>query len=79
MRKFQELSKMIFKCIIVPVSYKQEKGEFISSIFIRPKKDRGVRIILNLKKIEQNCYNTHFKLQTSQQANALMASKSFFA
>ena len=40
------------------------EGEFISRIFIRPKKDNRVRVILNLKKFNVSVENFHFKMET---------------
>ena len=38
-----EIQKMLNKEIIIPVSNKPQKGEFISTIFSRPKKTGGVK------------------------------------
>ena len=45
----QNSSKFLEKGIIVKGSH--EEGEFISNIFLRPKKDGSFRVILNLKRI----------------------------
>lgn len=42
----QELTEFLNKGIIEPV-YTEDNEEFISNIFIRPKSDGGIRVILN--------------------------------
>ena len=39
-------------------------GEYISTIFIRPKKDGGFRLILNLKNLNEHVEYQHFKMDT---------------
>ena len=39
------------------------KGEYISNIFIRPKKDGSYRLILNLKNLNQFVQYHHFKME----------------
>ncbi len=41
-----------------------EEGEFISPIFIRPKPDGDFRLILNLKKLNEQSEKIHFKMDT---------------
>ena len=40
-------------------------GEYISSIFIRPKKDGTYRLILNLKNLNDHVEYHHFKMDTN--------------
>ena len=47
-----EISRLLEKGVIVPSEH--EKGEFLSSIFVTPKKDGSYRLILNLKKFNKN-------------------------
>ena len=54
-----EIEELLRKGVIVPCNHTE--GEFISPIFIRPKKDNRVRVILNLKKFNLNVENFHFK------------------
>ena len=44
-----EIEELLRKGVIVPCNHTE--GEFISPIFITPKKDNRVRVILNLKKL----------------------------
>jgi ribosomal protein S7 len=48
------------------------EGEFISTIFIRAKKDGSHRLILNLKYLNTNVEYHNFKIKTLQSAVALM-------
>ena len=43
-------------------------GEFISSVFVRPKKDGSHRMILNLKQLNEYVTYRHFKMDTIQTA-----------
>ena len=43
---------------------KGQPGEFISNIFLCPKKDKGYQVILNLKKFKSNVMYNHFKMET---------------
>ena len=61
---------------IVPCNHTE--GEFISPIFIRPKKDNRVRVILNLKKFNVNVENFHFKMETLKHALTLVSPNCFF-
>ena len=54
-----------------------EPGEFISSIFVRPKKDGTNRMILNLKDLNQHVQYFHFKMETLIDAIRLMTPNCF--
>ena len=41
-----------------------EPGEFISTIFLRPKSDGTYRMILNLKEVNKSVEHHHFKMDT---------------
>ena len=79
----QEINKMLLQGVIEPVHNTPENGEFISNIFSRPKKDGGLRVILNLKNFNEFVVKSHFKMNTLQTAidlitpNAYMASVDF--
>jgi len=49
-----------------------EQNEFISTIFLRPKKDGSYRMILNLKSLNQYVIYHHFKMDTVWTAVEMM-------
>ena len=49
-----------------------ERDEFISTIFLRPKKDGTHRMILNLKSLNQHVTYYHFKMDTIHTAVEMM-------
>ena len=56
-----ELNKLLEKGVFM--ESKHEAGEFISTIFTRPKKE-GLRMILNLKELNDYVTYYHFKMDT---------------
>ena len=73
----EEISKLLRKGVITEASHC--RGEFISSIFIRPKKDGGHRLILNLKQLNAYVKYHHFKMDTLQSAIRLMKPNCYMA
>ena len=67
-----EINSMIVQGIIAPTSNAHEPGEFISNIFFRPKKDGGIRVILNLRNFNEYVQPSHFKMNSLQSAIDLM-------
>ncbi len=73
-----EISKLLEKKVIEQVSHCE--GEFISTVFLRDKKDGSFRLILNLKDLNPAVEYQHFKMETIKSAitmispNCLMAS-----
>ena len=65
-----EIDKLLGKGVIEVTQHC--RGEFISPIFIRAKKDGSHRMILNLKDLNTNVECHHFKMETLQSAIALM-------
>ena len=61
-----EIDKLLNKQVIAPCV--KEPGDFISPIFTRPKKDGSKRMILNLKKFNENIKYQHFKMESLQTA-----------
>ena len=61
-----EIDKLITKGVIVPSS--PEIGDFVSTIFLRPKKDGTHRTILNLKQFNEFVEYHHFKMDTLETA-----------
>ena len=55
------------------------KGEYISNIFIRPKKDGSYRLILNLKNLNQFVQYHHFKMENLKSAITLMSPNCYMA
>ncbi len=55
----QEISRFL-KCKIIEPVNGRDPDEFISNIFIRPKKDGRIRIILNLKQFNMLCRTCAF-------------------
>ena len=49
-----------------------EEGEFISSVFVRPKTDGTFRVILNLQCFNEFVQYYHFKMDTLESAIQLM-------
>ena len=76
-----EVAKLLSKNIIETTDH--TPYEVISNIFIRPKKDGGHRLILNLKGLNQFVTYHHFKMETLQsivqlvEKNCYMASLDF--
>lgn len=72
-----EIAKYIRTGIIEEVDHSE--GEFISQIFPRIKKSGGVRIILNLKSLNENVHYQHFKMENLQLALGLIEENYFMA
>ena len=54
-------------------------GEYISNVFIRPKKDGSHRLILNLKQLNRSVEYHHFKMENLKNAITLMTPNCFMA
>ena len=65
-----EIAKLLAEGVIIPAA--QETGEFISTIFLRPKKDGTHRTILNLKACNEFIAYHHFKMDTLEAAVNMM-------
>ena len=74
-----EIKKMLKEGIISPVDNKPMEGEYISNIFIRPKKDGSIRLILNLKHFNKFVEKKHFKMSSLQTAIDLMEKDAYMA
>ena len=57
-----EIDKLPKKGVVKECEH--ENGEFISPIFVTPKKDGGYRLILNLKDLNEDVKFSHFKMET---------------
>ena len=73
-----EIDRFI-KCQIIEPVDSNDRHEFISNIFFRPKKDGKIRIILNLKNFNANYLEKqHFKMETLQSAIHAMRPNCWF-
>ena len=68
-----EVDKLLNKGVIKKTTH--SPGEFISTVFTRPKKDGSYRLILNLKKLNVYISYHHFKMDTLQCALQLVSPK----
>ena len=59
-----EIDKLLLKGVTSETTYC--RGEYISTIFVCPKKDVGHRLILNLKSLNEYVEYHHFKMDTLQ-------------
>lgn len=57
-----EIKNLLDKKVIQEVTFVE--GQFISLIFVRPKKNGEYRMILNLKKFNESVEYHHFKMDT---------------
>eukprot|EP00794_Sanderia_malayensis_P016482 gene16482-18121_t len=74
---YTELSDLIDKKVIVLCDH--EPGEFISPIFSVPKKDNKIRLILNLKSMNQYVQYHHFKMDSIHTALELITEDCWMA
>ncbi|CAG2191971.1 unnamed protein product [Mytilus edulis] len=72
----QEIDKFITKRIIQPVT--QTEDQYVSNIFVRPKKDGTYRVILNLKQLNLDIEHIHFKMETFKTAVTSISKNCWF-
>ena len=72
-----EIQKFHEKEVIEPC--KREAGDFLSNIFTRPKKNGGIRLILDLSEFNLFLPYNHFKMDNIHTATQLIAPNSFLA
>ena len=72
-----EIKKLLEKGVIEE-SWDQ-KDQFISNIFLRPKKDGSFRMILNMKELNESLEYHHFKMDSIQTCVHLMSPGSYMA
>ena len=65
-----EVQKLLDKGVLSKTTHCN--GEFISSVFTRPKKDGSFRLILNLKNLNEFVTYQHFKMESLQSAAQLI-------
>ena len=73
----KEISKLLNKGVLDKTEYAE--GDFLSTIFVWPKKDGTYRMILNLKSLNEFVLYHHFKMDTIQTALKLMRPGCFMA
>ena len=71
-----ELSDLLKKGVVRQVGHSDQ--EYISPIFLVPKKENKWRMILNLKKLNLDVEYQHFKMETLKDALALVTPNCFF-
>lgn len=74
----EEIQRFLDCKIIEPVTV-ADADEYISNIFLRPKKDGSIRIILNLRTFNKSMQFIHFKMETLKTAINLMTRNCYFA
>ena len=72
-----EIADLLHKGVICPSSL--QDGDYVSNIFVRPKKDFTHRIILNLKRLNASVEYHHFKMDTLKSIIALMTPNCYMA
>ena len=73
----EEINKLLQKGVVKESH--NEPGEFISSIFLRPKPDGSYRTILNLKTLNEFVEYHHFKMDTLESAIRIIKSDCYMA
>ena len=73
----QEIEKLLIKGVII--ESEEEQGQFVSNVFLRPKKDGGFRMILNLKPLNKYINFHHFKMDSVHTCAALMTPNAYMA
>ena len=72
-----EISRLL--ALQVFVKPQHEEGEFLSTVFTRPKKSGGFRMILNLAKLNEFVEYHHFKMDTLDSAMKLIDTDCYVA
>ena len=65
-----EIKRLLEKGVIVPICH--ETGEFVSTIFVRPKPDGSHRLVLNLKRFNEHVAYHHFKMESLKSTLQMM-------
>ena len=73
----EEISKLIGMKVISESIH--EPGEIISPIFTRPKSDGSLRIILNLKKMNESVEKEHFKMESIETVLSMIKKDCYMA
>ena len=73
---YKEVLKLLEKGAIVKAQHCQ--GEFISNLFLVPKKTVDLRPVINLKPLNKFVVKRHFKMETINVARELINSNDYF-
>ena len=65
-----EVQELLRKGAITPAQVSED--QFVSNIFLRPKRDKRFHLILNLKKLNQFIPYSHFKMEGLKQLKDLL-------
>lgn len=74
----REITTQLSQNVIERV-FTKEPDEYISNIFVVPKRDGGDRVILNLKRLNEYVLNSHFKMNSLNTAIDLMRKDCYMA
>ena len=72
-----EIEKLVLNGVLLKSSH--EEGEFLSTIFMRPKKDGTHRMILNLKTFNKFVAYHRFKMESLKHVNSVIRPNCFMA
>ena len=72
-----EIAKLVLKGVLIKSSH--EQGEYLSTAFLRPKKDETHRVILNLKKLNKFVSYHHFKMESLKHVVSMVRPNCFMA
>lgn len=72
-----EINKLLAKKIVIESEYEQD--QFISPIFLRPKKNGTFRLICNLKELNESIVYRHFKMKSLQSALRMITKDCYMA
>ena len=75
--RYTEIKRLLEMGVIVPSCH--ETGEFVLTIFVRPKPDGSHRLILNLKRFNEHVAYHHFKMESLKSALQMMKPGCFMA
>ena len=73
----KEINRLMSRGVIKPIS--DSENGFVSSIFLREKKENKHRLVLNLKEFNKNVIYQHFKVDNLKSALNMMRQNCFMA
>ena len=72
----REIDKLLSAHVIRPIT--RDEVKYVSSIFLRPKRDGSYRLILNLKNLNDYVDKLHFKMENLKSALTIVTPNCFF-